>query len=56
MLSAQKASVLVSEREEVGFSGQVWVWQARSGEKPVRWFFVSIEGSPPRISSCFRWV
>jgi hypothetical protein len=46
MLSAQKASVLVSEREEVGFSGQVWVWQARSGEKPVRWFFVSIEGEP----------
>lgn len=34
----------MSEREEVIFSGKVWVWQARTGDKPVRWFFVSIEG------------
>ncbi len=33
-------------REEVSFTGKVWVWQARTGEKPVRWFFVSIEGEP----------
>lgn len=33
----------MSERETIMFSGKVWVWQARSGEKPARWFFVSIE-------------
>lgn len=33
-------------REEVTFTGKVWVWQARSGEKPTRWFFVNIEGEP----------
>lgn len=36
----------MSGREEVNFAGRVWVWQARSGDKPVRWFFVSIEDEP----------
>lgn len=36
----------MSEREEVTFTGKVWIWQARSGEKPMRWFFVSITGAP----------
>lgn len=35
---------MMSEREEVIFTGKVWIWQARKGEKPMRWFFVSIEG------------
>lgn len=30
----------------VTFTGTVWIWQARSGEKPTKWFFVSIEGEP----------
>lgn len=34
----------MSEREDFTVTGKVWVWQARTGEKPVRWFFVSIEG------------
>lgn len=36
----------MSKREEVTFTGKVWVWQARSGEKPTHWFFVGIEGQP----------
>jgi hypothetical protein len=36
----------MSEREDITFSGKVWIWQARSGDKPMRWFFVSIEGEP----------
>ncbi|WDF71336.1 DUF1905 domain-containing protein [Novosphingobium sp. KACC 22771] len=34
----------MSERGTITFSGRVWVWQARSGERSMRWFFVSIEG------------
>ena len=34
----------MSDRESFTFTGTVWVWQARSGEKPVRWFFVTVEG------------
>ena len=34
----------MSEREDFTVTSKVWVWQARTGEKPARWFFVSIEG------------
>jgi len=30
--------------ETFDFTGKVRVWQARTGEKPMRWFFVTIEG------------
>lgn len=39
---------MMSERETIPFSGKVWVWTSAKGEKekPVRWFFVTVEGAP----------
>jgi len=34
----------MSDRKSFTFTGTIWVWQARSGEKPVCWFFVTVEG------------
>lgn len=38
---------MAHEREEIDFIGKVWVWTSGKGEKkPVRWFFVTVEGEP----------
>lgn len=34
----------MDEREDYTFSGKVWIWQASTGDKPVRWFFVTVAG------------
>lgn len=36
----------MNERETIRFTGKVWVWTSGKGEKPVRWFFVTVEGAP----------
>ncbi len=36
----------MNERETIRFTGKVWVWMSGKGEKPVRWFFVTVEGGP----------
>lgn len=33
-----------AEGETFSFTGKVWVWQAKTGDKPTRWFFVSVGG------------
>lgn len=42
---------MAHERDEIDFTGKVWVWTSGQGaktreKKPVRWFFVTVEGEP----------